>query len=659
MKARLTTAVSCLILSGLVTAAAQDASDRFYQATRDNNLTSLAGLLKTEDVNTKDKRGSTPLMYAAAYGSVDSMQALIAGGADVNAKNAFDATALLWSASDIGKVRLLVAHGADVNARSKPGRTPLIVAAAHDGASEIVKLLLDKGADASARDSSGSTALLAAADANDTASVRLLVEKGVDVNARGSAINLGVNGQTALMSAAGHGNVEVIKLLLAKGADVNAAAVAEALKVKNGPTAVGSLTPLLQAVAYGGADAVKLLLDAGADVNAKDVRGMTPLMLAIASDRPDPRVVRLLLDKGADTKIKSKNGESATDWAKKYNSPAVLAALGIERAQTAVAPVLAAAADREPLTPHQAVEKSLALLQRTGGSFFTEGGCVSCHAQNLTGMAASAARANGFKVDEAAAAEQLKTLKLQWASFEQPLLQRMDPPGGVDQLMYAVLQFAAERVPADRTIDALVFNIAGEQHNEGNWHLAAISRSPMEDGDFSRTALAIRSLQLYTPAGRKAEFDKRIERGAAWLEHAAPRSTEDRNMQLLGLKWAKGRVAEDRLKQLVALQRSDGGWAQTPDLTSDAYATGQVLYTLHELGIPSTDAAYRRGIDYLLKTQLGDGSWHVTSRAVKFQPYFQSGFPHDHDQWISAAATAWATISLSYAASDSKLAQGF
>jgi N-acyl-D-amino-acid deacylase len=36
----------------------------------------------------------------------------------------------------------------------------------------------------------------------------------------------------------------------------------------------------------------------------------------------------------------------------------------------------------------------------------------------------------------------------------------------------------------------------------------------------------------------------------------------------------------------------------------------------------------------------------VISRAVKFQPYFESGFPHGHDQWISSAGTAWAAMAL-------------
>jgi hypothetical protein len=124
-------------------------------------------------------------------------------------------------------------------------------------------------------------------------------------------------------------------------------------------------------------------------------------------------------------------------------------------------------------------------------------------------------------------------------------------------------------------------------------------------------------------------------------------------MQLLGMQWGhldRGSL-EQPLKNLIALQRTDGGWPQTPELASDAYGTATVLYTLHELGVPSSDAAYQRGVNYLLRTQLPDGSWHVKSRAPKFQPYFQSGFPHDHDQWISSAATAWSAIALSYASS--------
>jgi len=654
-----------VFLLSLASALAQDTSDRYYQAIRNNDLASLRSLVKASEVNAKDPRESTPLMYAAAYGSIDAMRMLLDAGADVNAKNAFDATALMWCANDLAKVRLLVEKGANVNARSKAGRTPLIIASAHDGNFEVVKLLVERGADLSGQGESvikhaegapasasfppskkgASTPLTEAADANDTATVRFLVEKGAAINARNEL------GDTALVLAASHGNVEAIKLLLSKGADVNAVDAPEGVHVKNGPVALGSFTALLYAVVYGGYDAVKLLLDAGAKVNVQEVRGMTPLMLAIGSDRPDPRVVRLLVERGADVNIKSNDGETTADWARKFNNPPILEALHLERKQVAREPSIALAGEQKHASPREAAEKSLALLQRMAGSFFVTGGCVSCHAQNLTGMAVSVARAHGLKVDEAIAAEQIKGVKLQWTAFEQVLLQRMDPPGAVDTIMYSVLQLVMEQAPPDRAIDALVHNVAGEQRKDGSWHMAAPARPPIEDGDFSRTALSIRALAVYGAPGRKAEMAERVRRAAGWLKSARPVTTEDRNMQLLGLNWAGAdrQSLEDRLRALIAQQRADGGWAQTEHLASDAYGTATTLYTMHELGVAANDPAYRRGVEYLLRTQRSDGSWYVASRAPKFQPYFQSGFPYDHDQWISSAATAWAAMALSYA----------
>jgi hypothetical protein len=85
-------------------------------------------------------------------------------------------------------------------------------------------------------------------------------------------------------------------------------------------------------------------------------------------------------------------------------------------------------------------------------------------------------------------------------------------------------------------------------------------------------------------------------------------------------------------------------------LPTDAYATGQALYALHHAGhLTVADPAFQRGLDYLLRTQFEDGSWRVASRSVKFQPYFESGFPHGHDQWISAAGTNWAALAVSLA----------
>ncbi len=106
-------------------------TQQFYDAIRSDNRAAVAKLIaEGSDINARDGRGNTPLMYAAAVGSPAMMGDLISAGADVKAKNSFDSTALMWCTSDFEKVRLLVDKGADVNVLTKRGSSPLSLAAA-------------------------------------------------------------------------------------------------------------------------------------------------------------------------------------------------------------------------------------------------------------------------------------------------------------------------------------------------------------------------------------------------------------------------------------------------------------------------------------------------------------------------------------------------
>jgi squalene cyclase len=121
-------------------------------------------------------------------------------------------------------------------------------------------------------------------------------------------------------------------------------------------------------------------------------------------------------------------------------------------------------------------------------------------------------------------------------------------------------------------------------------------------------------------------------------------------MQLLGFTWAKADSEQlaNAAGALLSEQRPDGGWAQLPTLETDAYATGQALVALNlSRQVAVSDPAYQRGIAYLLRTQLADGSWLVRTRSFPFQPYKESGFPHGKDQWISTAGSSWAAMALS------------
>jgi mono/diheme cytochrome c family protein len=338
--------------------------------------------------------------------------------------------------------------------------------------------------------------------------------------------------------------------------------------------------------------------------------------------------------------------EPALDWARRYNNPAILEIFDIQ--PTNMGAPQASGSARS--SARAAIADALTLSQRAAGQFLGAGGCVSCHADHLNGLAVSAARNRGIAADyDREARQALATATLRGA-MEQQLFQIQDPPPGVDGMEFSILQIAAARLAPKLSTDSLVHHIAAMQRKDGDWANYGLVRPPLEDGGFTLTARGIRALRAYPLPGRQAEFADRVERAAKWLERAEPRTTEDRSMQLLGIAWAGHKAPRNRIDELASRQRADGGWGQTDHLGADAYATGETLWALHESGMPASDPVYVRGVGFLLKTQQRDGSWHVASRALKFQPYFESGFPHGHDQWISQAGTGMAVIALSFAA---------
>jgi len=629
--------------------------EKFYTAIRENNLTRLKALLQQNErarnessqkggANVADDRGITPLMYAAEIGSLDAMRLLIDHGADVNAQNAFGSTALMWSVSDPARVRLLLDHGAQVNTVARSGRTALIVAAFTNPSAEVVKLLLAKGANVGVMDRMHVTPLNAATFGNDTATVRLLLEAGADIETPDTFIGL-----NPLMNAAGNRNVEAVKLLLAKGAGVNAVSKTEGLpKIQTGTVEFGGWTPLLMSAAFGPPEAVNVLLNAGARVDAQDYRGFTPLMLAVGTDRYDRRTVNMLIAHGADFGPKNHAGETALDWASKFGDQEVIRALG-GNPKDLDAPVrlMADPADRNGAT-RTAITRSVQLLEHTNDQFFKKAGCFACHEQPPALFAAAAARAKGISAYESAekADQAFHERLLQITStINAVALEGAAALGGADNNLYAAEALVRAGYPANRITDFLAANLAASQGGDGGWHLPGYSRSPLQDSDFSRTAMAMRTLKTYGTPGRSAEMKQRLERGKQFLLHAQPVILEDMDMRLAGVAAAGASAAELRklAEPIMEMQRPDGGWAQRRGFPSDAYATGMTLWALDEAGVMHPDP---RGVKFLLGTQSADGSWHVVSRATKFQQYFESGFPYGHDQWISTMATGWAANAL-------------
>jgi hypothetical protein len=352
--------------------------------------------------------------------------------------------------------------------------------------------------------------------------------------------------------------------------------------------------------------------------------------------------------------VKSTANETALGWAAKFKDPGVFPAITEASPGMAAPTVTPISVSRASWTSAQeGSEKGISMLQKASGTFFKESGCVSCHAQKISIVAGATARRKGIRFDETAHREMVRGLRLQSAAFGEAMLERLDPPA-VDIVTYALFALSTDDAAPDRTTDAMAHNLAAQQAPDGSWGRSGlgIRRPPTADAGLTATAMAIRGLKQYAPPARKAEMQDRVARASKWLLSVEPRTTEDAVMQLLGAKWADADAATvDKLsRNVLKLQREDGGWAQTPYLKSDAYATGTALYALNEaIGMTDNSAAFRRGTQFLLSTQASDGSWYVASRAPKFQPYFEGGFPYGHDQWISAMATGWASTALAVA----------
>jgi ankyrin repeat protein len=581
-------------------------ANQLLEALRLGQRSTIARLLKDSPASARapGSGGTTPLMYAALYRDAASLRQLFDLGADANARNDAGATALMWAVDDLDVTRLLLEHGADPNARSMDGRTPLMLAAGRAGASDVVRLLLDRGAKLERQ-----PLLVPAGEAGDAATIRLLLDRGVDTGTLPNGL--------AMRSAC----ADCADLLLA---------------VAGG----ASLARALQGMGrFGDSAGMQRLLARGAEPTAEALRA------AAASEGLPADGVAALLARGI-------RDDQAMHWAARHGDTPVVAVLRKAGVADVTQPSPALKKPAAPRTPRAAIGASLRLLQHGDTVFLKTAGCISCHHNSLFQMTAAAVRPIGIRVDEAAVREQMARTRAYLASWRERVLQDIPIPGQIDTIAYILAGLADTDYASDAATDALARYVARRQFADGSWRVAS-HRPPMESSHITTTAVAIRSLRAYAPPPMKAAYDRAVQRGAAWLATATPTTTEDHAFLLLGLAWAReGQAAIGRTADaLVAQQREDGGWSQLRTLASDAYATGQALTALVGSGrVKPGDAVYRRGVRFLLDTQLEDGSWYVRGRAIPVQPFFDSEFPHGPDQFISAAATNWAVMALAGAA---------
>ncbi len=562
------------------------------------------------------------------------MKALLARGVSPNARNSLGIAPLAMAADGghLEIMRILVAAGAEVDAGSTFG-TPLTFAATW-GRAEAARYLLEKGAAVAASRPDRITPLMLAARANDLQTVRALLARKAERDA------VDTSGATALSHAARHGSVEAVRALLDAGAKVEAA------------DAQG-WAPLAHAAVNGRTDVLRLLIERKANVNATDKQGRS-ILVAVANFGDHPQVIRELLAAGAPAGAKDAQGRTALMLATARGHA------GTARLLQEKGEALPAGWSPAERTPRQAAEAALKPVERSMQVFTRRTGCVSCHHEGMGRWATGVAAASGLKINGTLAQDQARRVLGQWGALR-PLHEAaladpskiQDVPifdiGDISPTYGAVLLAMKDHgAPTDPATASAAAYLGRMQRPTGEWDFG-FQRVPVQSSFFTTTAMAIRTLRSYEPAGQPTGLDERVARGKAWLLRTPVVSNEDRVFRLLGLRWAGASAAERAraVEELRAQQRPDGGWAQEAGMASDAYATGSAVYALRVAGeLPATDEAIRRGVRYLLRTQQEDGTWYVYKRAIPANNYFDTEFPYGQSQYVSFAGTGWAMMAL-------------
>jgi len=344
-----------------------------------------------------------------------------------------------------------------------------------------------------------------------------------------------------------------------------------------------------------------------------------------------------------------------------------------------------------------AVERALDPIVKSAAVYVEEKSCFTCHHQALPVMAASSAELIGIKADRQWLEVQRKFTADFFLKRKADLAKGRGVPGGAFTAGYALAQFmsTSQLTEEERSNDVRRLEGTNElleylleiYRPERPWKINTI-RPPLESSDFTATGLAIAALGTF----EREQLMDRVNDIRKWYQSTKAVSAEDRAFQLMGWYWLtntqyyqhalskipswpgdnrKLRSTRSRkqrqmqsnqqvdiqadleqlqkmISSLKQLQLEDGGWAQTDEMQSDAYATGLIMTALLTVQPELIhEKWYLRGVDYLLEGQNKDGTWLVLTRSKPIQEYFESGFPHGEDQFISISASCWSVIALS------------
>lgn len=293
------------------------------------------------------------------------------------------------------------------------------------------------------------------------------------------------------------------------------------------------------------------------------------------------------------------------------------------------------------------IDRGLAFLVKDALAWKAKYNCASCHHASLVVWAMQEAMQHGRPVDEAILAELTK-----WIAESGNGKTSLPRPEGIpeafnEKAVHFALALGANPEPdalSREGLARLLSTVKADQTENGSWLSWPETRPPIF-GHSDRRATSLAALALLPAA---ATGDVAAKAAADRAEQFLSSSPDENDPQPIALRLVlcqrlghSKKKLEPLVARILANQNDDGGWSQTDDMTSDAWATGQALYAIAHAGLRRDNCSIQRAHQFLADSQRDDGSWPMTSRPTK-----PGGEGSTSLVPITGAGAAWAVMGL-------------
>lgn len=300
-----------------------------------------------------------------------------------------------------------------------------------------------------------------------------------------------------------------------------------------------------------------------------------------------------------------------------------------------------------------AAQRGVDFVEKDAAKWKQEHSCSTCHHGVMTTWVYAEAVRRGFPIEQMTVSENLEWVAQRLEKIDAP---RDERPGWSMVNSPAIyLALMARAAPGPQVISPEMLprisqHLLRHQEADGSfaWSSAPAKNRPPPffESDEVATRLALIVLASDTRAATVEEgtaMTTAREKAAAWLKASTPTNTTQSSLLELWMRSRGGETSDSLqpdIERFLKRQRSDGGWGQLDDRPSDAYATGQSLYVLNEVGVDSKRPEIQRAITFLVSTQQEDGAWPMTRRG------HPGVTPSDFKVPIIYFGSAWGTLGL-------------